>query len=454
MCGITAIIALDKIPSKELNQEYRQRVEKETSESLEKLKHRGPDSQDVWVSDDNRVALGFSRLAINDLSKAGNQPFHDASGTIHAVVNGEIYMSEQELKELEGWHEFKGHSDCEVVIPLYLKYGEQFLSKLCGEFSLVLYDAKKQHVIMARDRYGINPLFWTICENRLLISSEAKGFLPLGWKPEWDVKSLMDDGWRYGERTLFKHVFKPRPGNYLVCISFDYIETQEYWDLEYPDKNVKDTRTEEEMIEGVRERFIEAVRRRLKADVPVGIYLSGGLDSSSVAGVAVSILEEECKKTGRDLNEAKKLLKCFSCGFDKGTFYDESDIARRTAEHLGLDFEMIRMDDELNAKGFADTTYYCEHHMQDLGLIGKFWLSDLTNKAGYKTILTGEGSDEHFGGYTMFYPDAIREPDGQWPGQEIDDEARKAAVWKAEEDQRRLFKLTGLDRLKLTTQDD
>lgn len=117
-------------------------------------------------------------------------------------------MDPEERAELDGWHDFKGTSDCEVVIALYNKYGPQFLSKLRGEFAVILYDAKRQHVILARDRFGIKPLFWTISENRLIVCSEAKGLLPLGWKPEWDIKSLLDDGWVYDERTLFKGVRK------------------------------------------------------------------------------------------------------------------------------------------------------------------------------------------------------------------------------------------------------
>lgn len=122
----------------------------------------------------------------------------------------------------------------------------------------------------------------------------------------------------------------------MTCISFDYIESKSYWDITFPDKTVQDTRSEDEMIDGVRQQVREAVSRRLRADVPVGIYLSGGLDSSAVAGVAVSVLEEECAKNGRDLEEAKKLLKCFCLGFEEETTFDESCKYCRLSPHLPI----------------------------------------------------------------------------------------------------------------------
>lgn len=131
---------------------------------------------------------------------------------MHVIVNGELYMTaeERQAERLDTWHTFKGDSDCELVIPLYKKYGPRFLSRLRGEFALVLYDARRQHLYLARDRFGIKPLFWTIEAGRLLVSSEAKGLLSYGWQPKWDVKSLLDDGWMHDERTLFKNVRKVR----------------------------------------------------------------------------------------------------------------------------------------------------------------------------------------------------------------------------------------------------
>jgi asparagine synthase (glutamine-hydrolysing) len=158
------------------------------------------------------LALGHVRLAIVDLSPNGAQPFHDKEGSIHAVVNGELYDVDRIRADLirETGYVFKGHSDCEIVVALYKQHGISFLRHLRGEFALCLYDSRAKYFVAARDRYGIKPLFWTFLEGRLLVASEAKAFLPLGWKPKWDVKCLMDDGWRHDQRTPFEGVNKVR----------------------------------------------------------------------------------------------------------------------------------------------------------------------------------------------------------------------------------------------------
>lgn len=160
-------------------------------------------------------------MAINDLSPDGEQPFHDVDNSIHAVVNGELYDHDRIREEMtrDFGYKFKSHSDCEIVIALYKHYGTSFLRHLRGEFALALYDSRTHFFMAARDRYGIKPLFWTVVDGRLLIAAEAKAFLPLGWKPEWDVKSLLDGGWNHDQRTLFQTVYKVR--NAAHCIGLD-----------------------------------------------------------------------------------------------------------------------------------------------------------------------------------------------------------------------------------------
>lgn len=177
---------------------------------------------------DHSVALGHCRLSINDLSPAGHQPFHSADGTIHAVVNGELYDHERIREDLLSKHDFKGsfrgHCDCEIVVALYQYYGLGFLSHLRGEFAVCLWDETEKLFVAARDRYGIKPLFWRMQDNsqgrNLLIAAEAKAFLPLGWQPKWDIRSLKDGGWNHDERTLFQGVNKvsvvPRPGTAVL----------------------------------------------------------------------------------------------------------------------------------------------------------------------------------------------------------------------------------------------
>lgn len=360
------------------------------------------------------------RLSINDLSDDGKQPFHSPDGTIYAVVNGEFYDYDRIRKEIEDTTDyvFRSKSDSEIVIALYMHHGLNFVQHLRGEFAVVLFDKNEQHVIALRDRFGIKPLFWTIqpdpetYDPRLLIASEMKAFLPLGLEAKWDVRSLMDAGWNHDERTIFKDIQNVRPGHYMMCTIAGRIEQRQYWDAEYPDKNTVDPRTPQEMVEGVRERMLEAIKLRLRADVPIGIYLSGGIDSSVIAGMVTHLINEKDATMGSA--PASEKVCCFSIAFDEASGFDESSIADRTAKHLEVKFVKKHMNEAELAKRFEDATYHAEHHNPDLNFVGKFALSELPLKHGYKVVLTGEGADEHFAGYPAFLPDYLREPDAAW----------------------------------------
>lgn len=155
-------------------------------------------------------ALGHVRLQINDLSPSGAQPLHNAQQSVHAVINGEIYDYERLHAEMveKLAYEFQGKSDCEVVLALYQHYGLSFVSHLRGEFSICLYDSEREIFIAVRDRYGIKPLFWTVVNGELFVAAEMKAFVPLGWKPEWNVKGIVDGGFQIGAETVFKNVQK------------------------------------------------------------------------------------------------------------------------------------------------------------------------------------------------------------------------------------------------------
>ncbi len=155
-------------------------------------------------------ALGHNRLDINDLSPAGSQPLHSTDNSVHAVVNGEIYDYENLRAEMEEKidYKFQGTSDSELVLALYKHYGLSFLSHIRGEFSICLFDSERELFVAIRDRYGIKPLFWTIQNGELLLAAEMKAFLPLGWKPEWDVKSIVGGDFQIGNQTIFKKVQK------------------------------------------------------------------------------------------------------------------------------------------------------------------------------------------------------------------------------------------------------
>ncbi|KAI3325891.1 asparagine synthase [Xylariaceae sp. AK1471] len=442
MCGISVVVSLKRNQvngNGKVNggssQDTQDELKSKLTKSLDIIAHRGPDAQDIWINPENTIGLAHCRLSINDLSTDGIQPLHDDEGHIHAVINGEVYdndrLREQCIKEFG--YKFKGHSDSETVVALYkhctrtnpvifrilcpsvaIGYGAPaFLDHMRGEFSLVIYDDRSGEVVAARDRFGIKPLFWTVLDDKLLIAAEVKAFLPLGWKPEWDVESIVRSDCFNGSRTIFKDVQKIEPGKYMIISPDGDIKHHEYWDLVYEDKNKVETRSVEEMVLAVREKLIESIRLRLRADVPVGIYLSGGLDSSAVAGIVKHLAEQEGEKMGN--RAATERIACFCIAFDKNSGFDESAIAERTAKFLGVQMYTKDMNEAEMAKNFEDAVWHNEHHNFDLNTVGKYCLSELPRQNGFKVILSGEGADEIFAGYPWFPCDFLSEPDSSMP---------------------------------------
>lgn len=172
------------------------------------------------------------------MSPSGHQPLHSSDGKLHAVVNGELYGFDEIKTQLasEIGYQFSSKCDSEIVLALYQAYGFDMFKRLRGEFAFCLYDEEKRLFIAARDRYGIKPLFYTVQNGRLLVAAEAKAFLPLGWQPEWDVKSIVEGGWNFDTRTLFAGVKKVRPGCFMTCDDKGQVEHHRYWDMEYLDK--------------------------------------------------------------------------------------------------------------------------------------------------------------------------------------------------------------------------
>ncbi|KAE8376663.1 asparagine synthase-domain-containing protein [Aspergillus bertholletiae] len=389
--------------------------------SVNAISHRGPDDSDAWISDHEQVGLAHCRLSINDLSSAGRQPLHSSDNQIHAVVNGEIYDYDRLRHECETVHQyaFQSDSDSELVLALYQAYGApDFFTHLRGEFAFVIYDNRQgsQRVIAGRDRYGIKPLVYTRLGSKLLVASEAKAFLPMGWKPRWDVRAISDAGWMFDDRTLFRGVQKVLPGHYLDITAEGGVRQVKYWDAEYEDKSKPEIRTIDEMVTGTRERLVESVRLRLRADVPVGIYLSGGIDSSAIAGIVTELARKEKVKIG---NEQVSRVTCFSVGFPEASGYDESHIAERTAEWLGVKTIKKVITEDTLAGDFEDAVFHCEHHHFDLNFVAKFALSTLPREHGVKVVLTGEGADEHFAGYPYFPAEFLREADAAWPDSQL-----------------------------------
>ncbi|KAL6239510.1 hypothetical protein BDW75DRAFT_227146 [Aspergillus navahoensis] len=402
MCGLSAILSLEGARYLQADNTHPQALACQMDESLELVKHRGPDARGQWFSSDYRVGLGHARLSIVDLSPAGNQPFHDTEGIIHAVVNGELYDHEKYRTKLAREYEFKGNSDCEIVIALYRHYGISFLRKLRGEFALILWDAERKSFFAARDRYGIKSLYYTVINNRLLVATEMKSFLPFGWQPEWSVENLLGKGWLWDSEMYFKGVRRLEPGQYMVSRNFRFPEVKTYWDMDYPDKRTPFPQTEEEVVLELRERMLDSVKLRLRADVEVGIYLSGGLDSSAIAGMTKYLIQQG-ELLGSDASGDISKMSCYTIRFGERSGVDES-----------VDLHPVTMTEEEIASRLEDTVWYTETPIPDVNGMGRVAVGELAHSHGKKVILTGEGSDEHFGGYPDMLSKMFVEPDLSW----------------------------------------
>ncbi|KAK7921446.1 asparagine synthase [Apiospora marii] len=421
MCGICVIVTLRRPALNGSNGDHhpnKDNKEERLAKGLELISHRGPDARGIWVDSTSTIALGHCRLSIIDLSPSGDQPLHDDGGHIHAVINGEIYDHERLRAEcVEAGYRFRGHSDSETAVALYQRYGAPaFLEHCRGEFSMVIYDDRSGEVFAVRDRFGVKPLYWTVHEGELFFASEMKAFLPLGWKPEWDTESIALRRSNMGTTTMFKDVQRIEPGHYMTVAQDGTIEHKKYWDLDYSDKAVVDHRSPEEMIRTVREELVNAVRLRLRADVPVGIYLSGGLDSSMVAGIIKHLMDTEGATMGsQDRKERITTLTIEFDSKDKDSVYNEAAIASRTAKWLGVREVTVNADEKLLADQFETAAWFGEQAAIQLSFVAKIELSKRARESGVKVILTGEGADENFAGYPWYLPDMLLEPDHSQP---------------------------------------
>ncbi|KAJ7487266.1 putative asparagine synthase [Mycena galericulata] len=418
MCGISAVYYSDSafLPSSN-------HVDTLLKASLTNIQHRGPDYTGTWVEPDARVGLGHVRLSIIDL-ETGQQPLSDEDGLIHCIVTGEIYDHERIRCELEAKGSvFKTKSDSELVVHLYKHESLNFLSSLRGEFAFVLYDSKRRLLFAARDRFGIKPLYYTVSEGRLLIASEMKAFLPFGWKAEWDIDSVVQNGDFSDDRTVFKGVNKLMAGHSLLFRPSGYLKTECYWDLHYPSPEAPNTETIDEMVLTVRSHLLEAVRLRLRSDVPVGVYLSGGIDSTAVAGMAMHLLKEK---------DPNATLATFTLAFPEAGVNDEGPVASRTAAFLGAEQHMVKVTEGDLVGALEQTIWHLEQPVSTLNGAGKFLLSKFVHDKGYKVVLSGEGADEFFGGYAWLPVDYLRQPDpaGLALGLELPSDLERQVLFK------------------------
>lgn len=396
MCGIAGIAALAR--DGRVDEAALRRM-------LPPLHHRGPDGSGCHV--EPGIGLGHTRLSIVDLA-GGAQPIHNETGDIWVSFNGEIFNFVELRADLETrGHRFYTHSDTEVIVHAYEEYGDDFVQQLNGQFAIALWDRPRRRLLLVRDRVGILPLFYTTQGGQLLFASEVKALLPvLEHAPALDPLALdqLFTFWAPSSpRTMFEGVREVPPGHMLV-LEHGRLDERRYWDWRFPEDGVYLDGSDQSLAAQLHDLLAEATRIRLRADVPVGAYLSGGLDSS----VLVALIRAQSSSP----------LKTFSIGFeDKGL--DESEHQQRLVDFLGVDHHRTLCGNADIGRDFHDTILYTESPVLRTAPVPMRRLSALVRAEGYKVVLTGEGSDEVLGGYDIFKEAKIRQfwarqPHSQW----------------------------------------
>jgi asparagine synthase (glutamine-hydrolysing) len=375
MCGIAGIV------SQSADLEF-------VGPMTEAMSHRGPDGSGMWS--DGLCALGHRRLAIIDLSAKGKQPLCNENGTVWIVFNGEIYNFQELRRELESYgHKFNSHTDTEVIVHSYEQWGTECVRKLRGMFAFAIWDQPKRRLFLARDRVGKKPLYYFDNGRCFAFASELQGLLQ---NPEVHrevdleaVDSYLSWGYVPAPLTGFKNVSKLPPAHFLVFDAGpDRTRTllERYWDLQY---SPKFKMSESEAAEHLREKLTEAVRYRLISDVPLGAFLSGGIDSSIVVGLMAEV--------------SGTRVKTFSIGFDDDD-YNELRFARTIAERWSTDHtELTVKPDELAVLPKL-VRHYGEPYA-DSSAVPTFYVSQIT-RSGVTVALNGDGGDESFAGYDRY----------------------------------------------------
>jgi asparagine synthase (glutamine-hydrolysing) len=386
MCGITAYVSRERPIAPE-----------QFERSVAALHHRGPDGRGTWFNVDRTVALGHTRLSIVDL-EGGQQPLHNEDRSVWAVVNGEFYDDARLRAELEAdGHRFATRSDSELLVHLYERYGARCVHFLRGEFAAIVWDANNRVLLAIRDRFGIKPLVFHRTAERIVLASEAKALFAMDEvEPAWDLRSVHEaTTLQYvpPNRTWFAGVEMLEPGHLLVWTD-GQARISKYWDL-YQTPSDPRPRSPEQIHEEFEARFAQTVRLRLRADVPVAFYLSGGIDSSAVAGFA---------------RQAGVVSSYYTVTFDESIDrenYNEEQFARETVQMLGGEFCPVQVSRRELVEALPDAVWFSEGTSINAHLPAKYLLSRRVRADGYRVVLTGEGADELLLGYPHLRDDYL-----------------------------------------------
>ncbi|MFM7084097.1 MAG: asparagine synthase (glutamine-hydrolyzing) [Hyphomicrobium sp.] len=390
MCGFAGIVDLTGL----------RKIDRSVVERMANaIRHRGPDDNG-WFSEEG-VGIAHRRLSIVGV-ETGHQPIFNEDRTVAVIFNGELF----DYPEQRAWLITKGHqlrttTDTEIIVHLYEEYGEKFFEHLKGQFAFALYDHKQRKLILGRDRFGICPLHWCYQDKKIYFGSEIKALLASGEiTPKFDPKGL-DHIFTFfaigRRRTMFMGIQSLLPGHYL---RFELggegrVSEFEYWDLNFPDQGEEeDPLNEEALLDEFQSTFQEAVKVRLRADVPVVGYLSGGIDSAAVVAQATSI-------TGTKIPTFTIKI--------SGQNLDESDKAMITARHLGTRPTIIEAGPDLISRMYPKLVSASDSPVVDTSCAALYALAKSVHNAGYKVVLTGEGSDEALAGYVWFKMQKVKD---------------------------------------------
>ena len=361
------------------------------------IHHRGPDDRGIYLSND--LGLGHARLSIVDLA-GGLQPMCNEDGSVWVVFNGEIY-NHVELREglIKKGHLFKTHCDTEVILHLYEEVGEKCVEAFNGQFAFALWDARHRQLFLARDRMGVRPLFYTLHDGRFLFGSEIKALFEEPTVPReidpYAIDQIFTFWFPIAPRTGFVGISELPPGH-LMVVREEGIQTRRYWNLEFPSLEASlgaASQDEQWYTDRLMALLDDAVDIRLRADVPVGAYLSGGLDSSVITALARRRIDDR--------------LKTFSIGFEADGF-DETPFQASVVKHLGTEHTSFLCRNAEIGEGFRSAIWHIERPVLRTAPIPLMLLAKGVRQAGIKVVLTGEGADEVLAGYDIFKEMKIR----------------------------------------------
>ena len=386
MCGIAGFLELERRPGT-------QELEAIAGAMAARLAHRGPDARGVFVDADAGIAFGHTRLSIIDLSPAGAQPMASSCGRYVITYNGEIYSAAELRPELETLgHRFRGHSDTEVIVEAIAEWGVRAtVERLIGMFAFAVWDRKERRLSLVRDRLGIKPLYWGRQNGRIVFASELKAFEVLpGWRPELNqdaLASYLRLAYVPSPHSIYRGIDKLAPGHAATIDADGSTETWAYWSLADAARRGKEAPldvSDEEAVSALEALLSDAVKRRLVSDVPLGAFLSGGVDSSTVAAMMRT--------------KSNAAVRTYSIGFkEKG--YDEAPHAKSVASHLGTEHTELYVSPREAQDVIPELPAIYDEPFADSSQVPTYLLSKLTRQ--HVTVaLSGDGGDELFAGYT------------------------------------------------------